>query len=168
MLCSPSIAAEAVARIAQIYAVERDVRGASADARRATRLVPRIGRSSPLIETAKLSNIDPQPWLADCLTRLVNPLPNNRLAPAMGLDRRAPTTAARCLSRVALALRTPARQSRPHLKGAKRALTKVLAPAIERREVLNSAPEKSQSRHNVRAERACDVASDERRVLRSP
>ena len=32
-----------------------------------------------LIETAKLSNIDPQPWLADCLTRLVNLWPNNRL-----------------------------------------------------------------------------------------
>ena len=33
-----------------------------------------------LIETAnKLSNIDPQAWLADCLTRLVNLWPNNRL-----------------------------------------------------------------------------------------
>ena len=31
------IATEAVARIAQIYAVEKDVRGASADARRAAR-----------------------------------------------------------------------------------------------------------------------------------
>jgi hypothetical protein len=32
-----------------------------------------------LIETAKLSNIDPQAWLANCLTRLVNLWPNNRL-----------------------------------------------------------------------------------------
>jgi hypothetical protein len=32
-----------------------------------------------LIETAKLSDIDPQAWLADILTRLVNLWPNNRL-----------------------------------------------------------------------------------------
>ena len=32
-----------------------------------------------LIETAKLSNIDPQAWLADILSRLVNLWPNNRL-----------------------------------------------------------------------------------------
>jgi hypothetical protein len=32
-----------------------------------------------LIETAKLSGIDPQAWLADILTRLVNLWPNNRL-----------------------------------------------------------------------------------------
>jgi hypothetical protein len=32
-----------------------------------------------LIETAKLSNIGPQAWLADILTRLVNLWPNNRL-----------------------------------------------------------------------------------------
>ena len=40
-----SIATEAVARIAQIYAIEKDVRGASADARRAARQA----RSGPLI-----------------------------------------------------------------------------------------------------------------------
>ena len=32
-----------------------------------------------LIETAKPSGIDPQAWLADVLTRLVNLWPNNRL-----------------------------------------------------------------------------------------
>jgi hypothetical protein len=32
-----------------------------------------------LIETAKLNGIDPQAWLADILTRLVNLWPNNRL-----------------------------------------------------------------------------------------
>jgi transposase len=32
-----------------------------------------------LIETAKLSGIDPQAWLADILARLVNLWPNNRL-----------------------------------------------------------------------------------------
>jgi len=32
-----------------------------------------------LIETAKLSGIDPQAWLADVLARLVNLWPNNRL-----------------------------------------------------------------------------------------
>jgi hypothetical protein len=32
-----------------------------------------------LIETAKLNSIDPQAWLADVLTRLVNLWPNNRL-----------------------------------------------------------------------------------------
>jgi len=32
-----------------------------------------------LIETAKLSRIDPQAWLADILARLVNLWPNNRL-----------------------------------------------------------------------------------------
>ena len=32
-----------------------------------------------LIETAKLNRIDPQAWLADSLTRLVNLWPNNRL-----------------------------------------------------------------------------------------
>jgi len=152
------IATEAVARIAQIYAIEKDVRGASADARRAARQArsrPLIGalkmffehqlarlsggsdtakiiryglrhwdgltrflddgrieldtniveRSmrpqaltrknalfaghddgaenwailASLIETAKLSDIDPQAWLADILTRLVNLWPNNRL-----------------------------------------------------------------------------------------
>jgi transposase len=152
------IATEAVARIAQIYAVEKEVRGANADARRAARqarsrpLVDalkmffehQLGRLSggsdtakiiryglrhwdglarflddgrieldtniversmrpqaltrknalfaghddgaenwailaSLIETAKLSGIDPQAWLADILTRLVNLWPNNRL-----------------------------------------------------------------------------------------
>ena len=152
------IATEAVARIAQIYAVDKDVRGASADARRAARqarsrpLVEalktffehQLGRLSggsdtakiiryglrhwdgltrflddgrmeldtniversmrpqaltrknalfaghddgaenwailaSLIETAKLSGIDPQAWLADILTRLVDLWPNNRL-----------------------------------------------------------------------------------------
>jgi hypothetical protein len=34
---------------------------------------------APLIETAKLNGIDPQAWLADILTRLVNLWPNNRL-----------------------------------------------------------------------------------------
>jgi hypothetical protein len=147
-----------VARIAQIYAVEKDVRGASADTRRAARqarsrpLVDalkvffehQLGRLSggadtaqdirsglrhwdglsrflddgrieldtniversmrpqaltrknalfaghddgaenwailaSLIETAKLSGIDPQAWLTDILTRLVNLWPNNRL-----------------------------------------------------------------------------------------
>jgi hypothetical protein len=32
-----------------------------------------------LIETAKLSGIDPQAWLADILVRLVNLWPNSRL-----------------------------------------------------------------------------------------
>ena len=32
-----------------------------------------------LIETAKLNSIEPQAWLADILTRLVNLWPNNRL-----------------------------------------------------------------------------------------
>ena len=152
------IATEAVARIAQIYAVEKDVRGASAEARRAARqarsrplvdalktffehqlgrlpggsdtaktiryglrhwqgltrvlddgrieldtnIVERSMRPqaltrknalfaghdhgaenwailASLIETAKLSGIDPQAWLADVLTRLVNLWPNNRL-----------------------------------------------------------------------------------------
>ncbi len=152
------IATEAVARIAQIYAIEKDVRGASADARRATRQVESrplvesfktfleqqltrlsggseiakiiryglrhwdgltrflddgrieidtniVERSmrpqaltrknalfaghddgaensailASLIETAKLSGIDPQAWLADILVRLVNLWPNNRL-----------------------------------------------------------------------------------------
>src|SRR6516162_3242587 len=44
------IATEAVARIAQIYAVEKDVRGASADARRAARQA----RSLPLVDALKL------------------------------------------------------------------------------------------------------------------
>ena len=152
------IATEAIARIAQIYAIEKNVRGASADTRRIVRqaksrpliealkiffehqltrlsggsdtariiryglrhwdglarflddgrieldtnIVERSMRPqaltrknalfaghddgaenwailASLIETAKLSNIDPQPWLADCLTRLVNLWPNNRL-----------------------------------------------------------------------------------------
>ena len=152
------IATEAVARIAQIYAVEKDARGAGADARRAARQArsrpltdalktffeQQLGRLSggsdtaktiryglrhwdgltrflddgrieldtniversmrpqaltrknalfaghddgaenwailaSLIETAKLSGIDPQAWLADILTRLVNLWPNNRL-----------------------------------------------------------------------------------------
>ena len=152
------IATEAIARIAQIYAIEKNVRGASADTRRIVRqaksrpliealkiffehqLTRLSGRSdtakiiryglrhwdgltrvlddgrieldtniversmrpqaltrknalfaghdngaenwailASLIETAKLSNIDPQPWLAYCLTRLVNLWPNNRL-----------------------------------------------------------------------------------------
>jgi transposase len=152
------IATEAVARIAQIYAIEKDVRGASAEARRAARqartcpliealkiffehqlsrlsggsetariiryglrhwdgltrflddgrieldtnIVERSMRPqaltrknalfaghddgaenwailASLIETAKLSGIDPQPWLADILARLVNLWPNNRL-----------------------------------------------------------------------------------------
>ena len=152
------IATEAVARIAQIYAVEKDVRGASADARRAARqarslplvdalklflerqltrlssgsetagviryglrhwggltrflddgrieldtnIVERSMRPqaltrknalfaghddgaenwailASLIETCKLSGIEPQAYLADVLTRLVNLWPNNRL-----------------------------------------------------------------------------------------
>jgi transposase len=152
------IATEAVARIAQIYAIEKDVRGASADARCAARqarsrplidalksffeqqlarlsggsdtakairyglrhwdgltrflddgrieldtnIVERSMRPqaltrknalfaghddgaenwailASLIETAKLSGIDPQAWLADVLTCLVNLWPNNRL-----------------------------------------------------------------------------------------
>jgi transposase len=152
------IATEAVARIAQIYAVEKHVRGASADTRRVTRqarsrplvdalrtffahqlerlpggsdtaktiryglrhwdgltrflddgrieldtnIVERSMRPqvltrknalfaghddgaenwailASLIETAKLSGIDPQAWLTDVLTRLVNLWPNNRL-----------------------------------------------------------------------------------------
>ena len=152
------IATEAVARIAQIYAVEKDVRGASADARRAVRqarslplvdalklflerqltrlssgsetagviryglrhwdgltrflddgrieldtnIVERSMRPqaltrknalfaghddgagswailASLIETCKLSDIEPQAYLADVLTRLVNLWPNNRL-----------------------------------------------------------------------------------------
>lgn len=152
------IATEAVARIAQIYAVEKDVRGTSADARRAARqarsrrltdalktffehqlarlssgsdtakiiryglrhwdglvrflddgrieldtnIVERSMRPqaltrknalfaghddgaenwailASLIETAKLSGVDPHAWLADVLTRLVNLWPNNRL-----------------------------------------------------------------------------------------
>lgn len=152
------IATEAVARIAQIYAIEKDVRGASADARCAARQArsrplieaikvffeQQLGRLShgsdtaktiryglrhwdgltrfiddgrieldtniversmrpqaltrknalfaghddgaenwailaSLIETAKLSGIDPQTWLADVLTRLVNLWPNHRL-----------------------------------------------------------------------------------------
>jgi hypothetical protein len=32
-----------------------------------------------LIETAKLNGIDPQSWLADVLSRLVNLWPNNRI-----------------------------------------------------------------------------------------
>ena len=44
------IATEAVARIAQIYAVEKDVRGASADARRAARQA----RSRPLVDALKM------------------------------------------------------------------------------------------------------------------
>ena len=32
-----------------------------------------------LVETAKLNSIEPQAWLADVLTRLVNLWPNNRL-----------------------------------------------------------------------------------------
>jgi transposase len=47
---SSSIAAEAVARIAQIYAIERDLRDASADARRAARQA----RSRPLIDVLNL------------------------------------------------------------------------------------------------------------------
>jgi transposase len=152
------IATEAVARIAQIYAIEKNVRGVSADTRRIVRqarsrplidalksffehqltrlssgsdtakiiryglrhwdgltrvlddgsieldtnIVERSMRPqaltrknalfaghddgaenwailASLIETAKLSNIDPQAWLADCLTRLVNLWPNSRL-----------------------------------------------------------------------------------------
>ena len=152
------IATEAVARIAQIYAIEKDVRGTNADARRATRqarsrplveafkaflehqltrlsggsetaktiryglrhwdglsrflddgrieldtnIVERSMRPqaltrknalfaghddgaenwailASLIETAKLSGIDPQAWLADILARLVNLWPNHRL-----------------------------------------------------------------------------------------
>ncbi|WP_414642338.1 IS66 family transposase [Bradyrhizobium sp.] len=152
------IATEAVARIAQIYAVEKDVRGTSADARRAARqaksrrltdalktffghqlarlsggsdtakiiryglrhwdglirflddgrieldtnIVERSMRPqaltrknalfaghddgaenwailASLIETAKLSGVDPHAWLADVLTRLINLWPNNRL-----------------------------------------------------------------------------------------
>ena len=44
------IATEAVARIAQIYAIEKDVRGASAEARR----VARQARTCPLIEALKI------------------------------------------------------------------------------------------------------------------
>ena len=44
------IATEAVARIAQIYAVEKDVRGARADARRAARQA----RSRPLVDALKM------------------------------------------------------------------------------------------------------------------
>jgi transposase len=152
------IATEAVARIAQIYAVEKDVRGTSADARSVARqarsrslvdalkiffehqltrlsggsdtakiiryglrhwdglnrflddgrieldtnIVERSMRPqaltrknalfagnddgaenwailASLIETAKLNSIDPQAWLADSLTRLVNLWPNSRL-----------------------------------------------------------------------------------------
>jgi transposase len=152
------IATEAVARIAQIYAVEKDVRGASADARCAARqarsrplvdalrtfFAHQLGRLpggsdtaktiryglrhwdgltrflddgrieldtniversmrpqvltrknalfaghddgaenwailASLIETAKLAGLDPQAWLTDVLTRLVNLWPNNRL-----------------------------------------------------------------------------------------
>jgi len=152
------IATEAVARIAQIYAIEKNVRGASADTRRSVRqarsrpliealksffehqltrlsggsdtakiiryglrhwdgltrilddgrieldtnIVERSMRPqaltrknalfaghddgaenwailASLIETAKLNGIDPQAWLADCLTRLVNLWPNSRL-----------------------------------------------------------------------------------------
>jgi hypothetical protein len=152
------IATEAVARIAQIYAVEKDVRGTSTDARRAARqaksrrltdalktffehqlarlsggsdtakiiryglrhwdglirflddgrieldtnIVERSMRPqaltrknalfaghddgaenwailASLIETAKLSGVDPHAWLADVLTRLINLWPNNRL-----------------------------------------------------------------------------------------
>jgi hypothetical protein len=152
------IATEAVSRIAPIYAIEKDLRGASADARRAARqarsrplidalksffeqqlarlsggsdtakairyglrhwdgltrflddgrieldtnIVERSMRPqaltrknalfaghddgaenwailASLIETAKLSGIDPQAWLADVLTRLVNLWPDNRL-----------------------------------------------------------------------------------------
>jgi hypothetical protein len=32
-----------------------------------------------LIETSKLSGVDPHAWLSDVLTRLVNLWPNNRL-----------------------------------------------------------------------------------------
>ena len=46
------IATEAVARIAQIYAIEKDVRGTSADQRRAARQV----RSRPLIDALKISS----------------------------------------------------------------------------------------------------------------
>jgi transposase len=152
------IATEAVARIAQLYAIEKDVRGTSSDVRHAARqarsrplidalkiffehqlarlsggsdtariiryglrhwngltrflddgrieldtnIVERSMRPqaltrknalfaghddgaenwailASLIETAKLSNIDSQAWLADILTRLVNLWPNNRL-----------------------------------------------------------------------------------------
>jgi transposase len=152
------IATEAVARIAQIYAIEKDVRGAGADARCAARrersrplidalksffehqlarlsggsdtaktiryglrhwdgltrflddgrieldtnIVERSMRPqaltrknalfaghddgaenwailASLIETAKLSAIDPQAWIGDVLSRLVNLWPNNRL-----------------------------------------------------------------------------------------
>jgi transposase len=44
------IATEAVARIAQIYAIEKDVRGTSADERRAARQI----RSRPLIDALKI------------------------------------------------------------------------------------------------------------------
>ena len=44
------IATEAVARIAQIYAIEKDVRGTSTDARRAARQI----RSRPLIDALKI------------------------------------------------------------------------------------------------------------------
>jgi hypothetical protein len=70
------IATEAVARIAQIYAIEKDGMRSSP----VMMTAPKIGPSSAsLIEKAKLSGIDPQPWLADILARLVNLWPNNRL-----------------------------------------------------------------------------------------
>jgi hypothetical protein len=43
------IATEAVARIAQIYAIEKDLRGDSADARRAARQA----RSRPIVDALK-------------------------------------------------------------------------------------------------------------------
>ena len=61
-----------------------------------------------LIETAKLSGIDPQAWLADVLVRLVNLWPNNRLDELLPWTWAAAREQSNAPREIALALHTPA------------------------------------------------------------
>jgi hypothetical protein len=47
------------------------------------RSVTHRSKIASLIETCKLHNVNPEAWLADVLTRLVNGWPNRRLAELM-------------------------------------------------------------------------------------
>jgi hypothetical protein len=78
------IATEAVARIAQIYVIEKDVRGTSLTRKNALFAGHDDGAENwaivaSLIEACKLNDVEPQAYLADVLVRLVNLWPNNRI-----------------------------------------------------------------------------------------
>jgi len=91
------IVEQAIQRIAQLYAVEKEARGLPPDQRVAFRQqkakpilddlesrlqseLPKLSGKTPLanaiiytlMETAKLNNIDPQAWLTDVLTRIAD------------------------------------------------------------------------------------------------